>query len=181
MKRAVHDKIGGLAARFGLGFFDDDDPAERARRAGFEPAVAHDLFIHHFGSRTFVGNDVDAEGLLDENARRFADKWGLAQARGRRVVLRPFDDTQPDRTHPLLVPTLLRGNTAPGRSASLPVDSTPATGETRSVEEDVPTQSVGTRKSPFAPRYDEKINLSRSERRRYPPSIALAPPGRGSG
>jgi GT2 family glycosyltransferase len=90
MKRAVYEKIGGLDERFGLGFFDDDDLAERARRAGFGLAVAHDLFVHHFGSRTFVCNGVDAEGLLDENARRFADKWGLAEAHGRRVVLRPF-------------------------------------------------------------------------------------------
>ena len=55
MKRAVYDAIGGLDERFGIGFFDDDDLAERARRAGFELAVAHDLFVHHFGSRTFVG------------------------------------------------------------------------------------------------------------------------------
>jgi len=90
VKRAVYDKIGGLDERFGLGLFDDDDLAERARRAGFELAVAHDLFIHHFGSRTFAGNGIDAETLLDENARRFADKWGLPQTRGRRVALRPF-------------------------------------------------------------------------------------------
>ena len=65
MKRAVFEKIGGLDERFGLGFFDDDDLAERARRAGFELAVAHDLFVHHFGSRTFAGNGIDAERLLD--------------------------------------------------------------------------------------------------------------------
>ena len=76
MKRAVYDAIGGLDERFGLGFFDDDDLAERARRAGFELAVAHDLFVHHFGSRTFVGNGIDASKLLDENAARFAAKWG---------------------------------------------------------------------------------------------------------
>ena len=90
MKRAVHDAIGGLDERFGLGLFDDDDLAERARRAGFELAVAHDLFIHHFGSRTFAGNGIDAEKLLDENARRFAAKWGLPGTRGRRVSIRPF-------------------------------------------------------------------------------------------
>jgi len=91
----VYDAIGGLDERFGLGLFDDDDLAERARRAGFELAVAHDLFIHHFGSRTFAGNGIDAETLLDENARRFADKWGLAETRGRRVALRPFTARPP--------------------------------------------------------------------------------------
>ena len=74
MTRAVYESIGGLDERFGLGLFDDDDLAERARRAGFTLAVAHDLFIHHFGSRTFVGNGIDASALLEENARQFADK-----------------------------------------------------------------------------------------------------------
>ena len=92
MKRAVYETIGGLDERFGIGFFDDDDLAERARRAGFELAVAHDLFVHHFGSRTFQGNGIDAEKLLDENARRFADKWGLEKANGKRVALRPWPD-----------------------------------------------------------------------------------------
>ena len=90
MKRAVYEAIGGLDERFGLGLFDDDDLAERARRAGFELAVAHDLFVHHFGSRTFAGNGIDAEALLEENARRFAAKWGHDRPRGRRVALRPW-------------------------------------------------------------------------------------------
>ena len=90
MKRTVYEKIGGLDERFGLGFFDDDDLAERAKRAGFELAVAHDLFVHHFGSRTFAGNGIDAGKLLDENARRFADKWGLPTVNGISVALRPW-------------------------------------------------------------------------------------------
>jgi glycosyltransferase involved in cell wall biosynthesis len=90
IKRAVYDAIGGLDERFGLGFFDDDDLAERARRAGFELAVARDLFVHHYGSRTFAGNGIDAGRLLDENAARFADKWGRAGTGGRRVALRPW-------------------------------------------------------------------------------------------
>jgi glycosyltransferase involved in cell wall biosynthesis len=90
MKRAVYEAIGGLDEQFGLGFFDDDDLAERARRAGFELAVACDLFVHHFGSRTFAGNGVDAEKVLEENAVKFAAKWGSAVPEGRRVTLRPF-------------------------------------------------------------------------------------------
>jgi glycosyltransferase involved in cell wall biosynthesis len=92
MKRAVYEKIGGLDERFGLGFFDDDDLAERARRAGFELAVAHDLFIHHFGSWTFAGNGIDAEKLLDENAKRFTAKWGKTKPNGRRVALEPWSN-----------------------------------------------------------------------------------------
>ncbi len=91
MTRAVYQAVGGLDERFGLGFFDDDDLAERARRAGFELAVAHDLFVHHFGSRTFVGNGVDAERVLDENAKRFAAKWGDSVPQGRRVALRGWN------------------------------------------------------------------------------------------
>ncbi len=89
MTRAVFDAIGGLDEQFGLGFFDDDDLAERARRAGFHLAVAYDLFVHHFGSRTFVGNGVDAGRVLEENARRYAEKWGT-EVVGRRVALSPW-------------------------------------------------------------------------------------------
>ena len=64
MKRAVYEAVGGLDEQFGLGLFDDDDLAERARRDRFELAVAHDLFVHHFGSRTFAGAGIDAEKLL---------------------------------------------------------------------------------------------------------------------
>jgi glycosyltransferase involved in cell wall biosynthesis len=97
MKREVYDAIGGLDERFGLGFFDDDDLAERARRAGFELAVARDLFVHHFGSRTFVGNGVDAERILNENAAKFEAKWGDAVPRGQRLALAPFGNGHPHR------------------------------------------------------------------------------------
>ncbi len=110
MKRAVYDAIGGLDERFGLGFFDDDDLAERARRAGFELAVVHDLFVHHFGSRTFAGNGIDAERLLDENAGRFAAKWGLNGTNGRRVALTPFTPNPPIDPHKEIGPQITQIN-----------------------------------------------------------------------
>ena len=45
-----------------------------------------------------MGNGVDAEKLLDENARRFAEKWGLAAANGKRVALRPWPEFLADGT-----------------------------------------------------------------------------------
>ena len=38
----------------------------------------------------FSGNGVDAAKLLDENARRFAEKWGLKETNGKPVMLRPW-------------------------------------------------------------------------------------------
>ncbi len=90
MKRAVHEAVGGLDEQFGLGFIDDDDLAERARKAGFELAVAHDLFVHHYGSRTLTGAGIDAEKLLSENGRKFAAKWGTPAGNGRAVALEPW-------------------------------------------------------------------------------------------
>jgi GT2 family glycosyltransferase len=92
VKRAVYEMVGGLDGRFGLGLFDDDNLAVRASRAGFELAVAHDLFIHHFGSRTFQGTGIDAEKLLGENGRRFSEKWGMAPI-GQSVSLRPWPES----------------------------------------------------------------------------------------
>jgi GT2 family glycosyltransferase len=90
VNRAVYEAVGGLDERFGIGLFDDDDLAVRARRAGFELAVAHDLLIHHFGSRTFAGNGIDAEKLLRENSRKVAEKWGTTVGNGRAVPLMPW-------------------------------------------------------------------------------------------
>ena len=78
-------------------FFDDDDLALRARRAGFELAVAHDLFVHHFGSRTFAGTGIDTSSLMSENRARFLAKWGEgALSSGRVVALTPWAEAQPE-------------------------------------------------------------------------------------
>src|SRR5260370_20680474 len=63
MKRAVYDKIGGLDERFGIGFFDDDDLAERARRARCQRAVAPGLFVPHLGSPTRAPACIASERL----------------------------------------------------------------------------------------------------------------------
>lgn len=75
IRREAIERIGGLDDRFGIGFFEDTDFAYRARIAGFQLRVREDVFIHHFGSRTFEGAKLDTERLLRENGAKFKEKW----------------------------------------------------------------------------------------------------------
>src|SRR5205807_69455 len=64
MKREVLRRIsnnGGLEKWSDLGLFDTDIVSAKAREAGFTLAVCRDLFVHHFGTRTFAHGAPDAE------------------------------------------------------------------------------------------------------------------------
>ena len=55
IKREVLDKIGpALEEKSDLGLFDTDVVSAKARQAGFALGVCRDLFVHHFGTRTFA-------------------------------------------------------------------------------------------------------------------------------
>jgi hypothetical protein len=75
IRREVIDAIGLLDERFGLGCFEDDDYTLRAIQAGYRAVVAVDALIHHYGGRTFVGSGIDTGAWMQENQRRFLDKW----------------------------------------------------------------------------------------------------------
>jgi GT2 family glycosyltransferase len=75
--RTVFEHVGGLDERFGLGNFEDDDFSIRVRAAGYGIYVCNDVFIHHFGSRSFAANNVDYSKTMEENWRKFSAKWGL--------------------------------------------------------------------------------------------------------
>jgi glycosyltransferase involved in cell wall biosynthesis len=78
--RTVIDRIGGLDERFGLGNFEDDDFCLRVRAAGYRIYICDDVFIHHFGSRSFAANNVDYTKTMHENWAKFAAKWGFQPA-----------------------------------------------------------------------------------------------------
>lgn len=88
-KRAAIAATGGIDERSGPGLFDDDDLAMRMRRAGYELAVAKDLFVHHFGGRTFAGAGMDAEALMAANRGRFLEQRGAGAPVGGEGALRP--------------------------------------------------------------------------------------------
>jgi GT2 family glycosyltransferase len=84
VKREVFDRVGLLDSGFAVGNFEDDDLCVRARLAGFRCVIAHDVFVYHFGGRTFAGNHIDYRRQMEHNQQRFATKWAaLVQDRGR--------------------------------------------------------------------------------------------------
>jgi GT2 family glycosyltransferase/Tfp pilus assembly protein PilF len=77
IKKEVIDKIGGLDERFSPGNFEDDDFCLRAQLAGYKTVIAQDVFIHHYGSKSFKANGVDEYAKrLECNKQIFIEKWG---------------------------------------------------------------------------------------------------------
>jgi len=54
IKRIVLEQLGPLPTPSGLSVFDTDLVCQQARKAGYLLACCKDLFIHHFGSKTFA-------------------------------------------------------------------------------------------------------------------------------
>jgi tetratricopeptide (TPR) repeat protein len=69
--------IGGLDERFSPGNYEDDDYCMRAHLAGFKTVIAQDVFIHHFGSKSFLANGKEQYlARLEQNKKIFIEKWG---------------------------------------------------------------------------------------------------------
>ena len=77
MRRSTYAAVGALDERFELGMFEDDDLAERVRRAGLRVVCAPNVFVHHFGEASFgklVPTGEHGE-LFRANRQRFEMKW----------------------------------------------------------------------------------------------------------
>lgn len=77
MRRAVIEKIGGLDERYAIGNFEDDDFCARAYLAGYKAAVIKDCYVHHYGGRTFAGNQIDYDARMKANWMVFKRKWHI--------------------------------------------------------------------------------------------------------
>jgi hypothetical protein len=86
VRREVFEHVGGFDEQFGLGFFDDDDLCIRALDAGFQLVVAEDVFVHHFGNRTFLNLGIDCRQQMLTNFDRFKNKWGKVRTSGYRLI-----------------------------------------------------------------------------------------------
>lgn len=64
---------------FPIGNFEDDDFCLRARLAGYRLLMARNVFIYHFGSRTFKSHVNEFATRLSDNKQRFIKKWSALQ------------------------------------------------------------------------------------------------------
>lgn len=79
LKAEAKTIIGGFDTRFWPGNFEDDDYCLRIKLAGYELLIARDVYIHHFGGRTFSGQNFNYHEILAGNWHRFREKWGLPE------------------------------------------------------------------------------------------------------
>ncbi len=79
-KRELAEQIGMLDESFGTGNFEDDDFCLRAALMGYKNYIAGDIFIHHFGSRSFIGNKINYGGAMSTNRKIIEQKWTLSTA-----------------------------------------------------------------------------------------------------
>ena len=74
-RRELVEKIGLLDETFGSGNYEDDDFCLRAALEGYRNIIAGDVFIHHYGSRSFIGNRINYNSSLATNRKTFNEKW----------------------------------------------------------------------------------------------------------
>ncbi|MBM4329738.1 MAG: glycosyltransferase [Deltaproteobacteria bacterium] len=74
-KRELVEKIGLLDEKFGSGNYEDDDFCLRAALEGHRNIIAGDVFIHHYGSQSFIGNRIAYNSALAKNKKLFNEKW----------------------------------------------------------------------------------------------------------
>ncbi len=79
-KRTLTEQIGMLDESFGTGNFEDDDFCLRAALAGHKNYIAGDVFIHHYGSRSFIGNKINYGAAIADNRKIIDKKWTLNPA-----------------------------------------------------------------------------------------------------
>lgn len=100
MRRNVLMEVGLFDVRFGLGNYEDNDYNVRTRMAGYSLAIARDVFVHHYGSRTFIENKIDYERAMKDNKKLFESKWGSVTHPKPALEIYTPDKDMPDQTGP---------------------------------------------------------------------------------
>lgn len=112
MRRQTFLRLGPLDEGYEIGLLEDDDYAERARRAGYKLRCADDVLVHHFGEASFGRLVAGGEygRILEANQQRYAEKWGRPwQPYGRRP--NPRYEREAEQIREAVVETIPSGST----------------------------------------------------------------------
>lgn len=74
-RSVIEEKVGLLDEKFNLGLCEDVDLCRRISRAGYQNVCAGDTFVFHYGSRTFIGQNIDTSKLNNKNSKYLVEKW----------------------------------------------------------------------------------------------------------
>lgn len=74
LKREALKQVGYLDERFGVGTYEEFDYCLRLRQAGYDLVVARDVFVRHYGHKSFRSFAAMAEQAR-LNREIFLDKW----------------------------------------------------------------------------------------------------------
>ncbi len=76
IRRSVLEQVGLLDEKFHLGLCEDVDLCRRIAKAGYQNVCAGDTFVFHYGSRTFMGQNINMIELSQRNSKYLDEKWG---------------------------------------------------------------------------------------------------------
>lgn len=83
IKTSVWQELDGLSPVFGKGYYEDFDFSLRAKKLGYECAIAEDSFVYHEGSSSFKASKEKKE-LIKNNKRIFLSRHPYAKLPHRR-------------------------------------------------------------------------------------------------
>ena len=75
IRRDVYDLVGDLDERFTPGCHEDTDYGYRIMEAGYKNVLCWNSFILHWGSKTFFKNKMEYGNIVENNLRKFTEKW----------------------------------------------------------------------------------------------------------
>lgn len=79
-KKALYDEIGEFDESLWPCSGEEIDFCLRARDAGYKVGIAHDVYVHHYGSQTFdvmhKAGQLDYNEIVARNEKHLIDKWG---------------------------------------------------------------------------------------------------------
>ena len=79
-KKSLWDSVGPFDESLWPCSGEEIDFCLKARHAGHRIAIVHSVYVHHFGSKTFIAmeesGEADYNKIVERNNRHLAEKWG---------------------------------------------------------------------------------------------------------